>query len=62
MAEDPIERGLVGVEEWLLERTYTDLVRFVVRRGYPSERAEEVVAEAFASPTTDHPGDRVGGS
>ena len=28
--------------------TYADLVRFVVRRRYPSEQAEDVVAEAFA--------------
>jgi RNA polymerase sigma-70 factor (ECF subfamily) len=33
--------------EAVFARTYTDLVRFVVRRGYPSEQAEDIVAEAF---------------
>ncbi len=33
--------------EEVYEGTYTDLVRFVVRRGYPSDRAEDVVSEAF---------------
>jgi RNA polymerase sigma-70 factor (ECF subfamily) len=28
-------------------RTYADLVRFVVRRGYPLDQAEDVAAEAF---------------
>ena len=28
--------------------TYTDLVRFVVRRRYPADQAEDVAAEAFA--------------
>lgn len=34
--------------EAVYARTYTDLVRFVVRRGCPSDQAEDVVAEAFA--------------
>lgn len=33
--------------EVVYARAYVDLVRFVVRRGHPSEQAEDVVAEAF---------------
>ncbi|HST81810.1 MAG TPA: RNA polymerase sigma factor, partial [Kineosporiaceae bacterium] len=29
------------------QRTYADLVRFVVRRGYPPSEAEDLVAEVF---------------
>jgi RNA polymerase sigma-70 factor (ECF subfamily) len=34
--------------EQVYAHTYTDLVRFVVRRRYPADQAEDVVAEAFA--------------
>lgn len=33
--------------EVVYARAYVDLVRFVVRRGHPSDQAEDVVAEAF---------------
>ncbi|MBL7255769.1 RNA polymerase sigma factor [Paractinoplanes lichenicola] len=33
--------------EEVYQRTYVDLVRFVVRRGHPADQAEDVVAEAF---------------
>ncbi|MBM2614929.1 RNA polymerase sigma factor [Actinoplanes sp. LDG1-06] len=33
--------------EEVYARTYVDLVRFVVRRGHPTDQAEDVVAEAF---------------
>ncbi len=33
--------------EEVYTRTYTDLTRFVVRRGYPADQAEDVVAEAI---------------
>jgi RNA polymerase sigma-70 factor (ECF subfamily) len=34
--------------EEVYARTYADLVRFVVRRRYPADQAEDVAAEAFA--------------
>ena len=34
--------------EQVYAHTYADLVRFVVRRRYPADQAEDVVAEAFA--------------
>ena len=41
----------VSDSEWFRDvylETYTDLARFVVRRLHPPDRAEDVVAEAFA--------------
>jgi RNA polymerase sigma-70 factor (ECF subfamily) len=53
------ERQLRERYEEVYACTYTDLVRFVVRRRYPPEQAEDIVAEAFVvawQRLTDLPG------